>query len=489
MREQPQPKPKTSEPKPAATENKEEAKRPVWFLGQDQQPAPRAPKINHVENKGSEDEKRQRHLDAYKRYKQMREATAVKQREEFDEDEAPLKSRRLPAYNPDARVSPRRTDEWFDDAYGNRPRKQRRTKQYRTLTRDFAIAGVLSVLTGLVAGVVVYDRTSNGVVTQGILSLFDGAGNAQAEGVAVAQPIQPAETQQPAVETKKPIATATLDVADVAGSANALVPLSLRAMAAEPGQKVAFRLSGLPEAAMLTAGIKINQTTWQLRPGEENGVRLKLPPNQTQSFVIAVEAIEPTTNELVSPIHDLNVAVAQPQQQQIVQPAASEAPEIKRNFNLQQQQPAADLDQEQIIDEQPPAQLEQQQQPSAVAEKQQPAGQTQVAAAMPIPSPMEEQSAEPMAETLSLMKNGDKLMTMGDPAGARQFYLKALNLGDKQAALKVGQTYDPTVYSEMNVQGLKPDPQLALRYYLEARTAGDPEAETAIAGLDSWMQK
>ncbi len=107
---------------------------------------------------------------------------------------------------------------------------------------------------------------------------------------------------------------------------------------------------------------------------------------------------------------------------------------------------------------------------------------------MPIPSPLEA-SSEPVAETFSLMRNGDKLMTMGDPMGARQFYLKALKLGDKQAALKVGQTYDPTIFAEMNVQGLKPDPQLALRYYLEARTAGDPGAETAIAGLDAWMQR
>jgi hypothetical protein len=469
MREQ-QPKPETSEP-----ENQDRS-RPVWFLGQEH--APKAAEAGPGESK-ADAEKRQRHLEAYKRYKQMRESAAVTQREDFEEDEPPLKSRRLPAYNPDARVSRRRTDEWFDDAYGDRQRKPRRSRSQRNLTRDFAIAGVLSVVTGLIAGVVVYDRTSNGAVTQALLSTFDGVWSAQAEKPAV-QPAQAEETQQadasqvPA-DNKKPIATATLDVADVAGNASALIPLSLRAIAAEPGQMVGFRLSGLPDAAFLTAGIKLNETTWQLRPGEEKGLKLKLPVGQTQSFVIAVEAIEPTTNDLVSPIHEMNVALTQsPQKQTVVMPAATEAPEVKRNFNIVQEQPAA---QEQPIAQEQPAGLEQ------------PAGKTQVAAAMPIPSPIEETSAEPMAETFSLMRNGDKLMSMGDPAGARQFYLKALNLGDKQAALKVGQTYDPTVFAEMNVQGLKPDPQLALRYYLEARTAGDPEAETSISGLDSWMQR
>jgi hypothetical protein len=465
MREQP--KPETSAPE------KDAPNRPVWFLGQTQ--APRGPQAIQGDSTG-EAEKRQRHLEAYKRYKQMRESTAVAQREDFEEDEPPLKSRRLPAYNPDVRASRRRTDEWFEEAYGDRQRVPRRPKQ-RNLARDFAIAGVLSVVTGLTAAVVVYDRTSNGAVTQAILSTFDGVWSAEAQSPGAVLPAQAAEAQQKGkqgnesqapVASKKPIATATLDVADVAGNANVLIALSIRAIAAEPGQMVGFRLSGLPDAAYLTAGTKLNETTWQLRPGEENGVKLKLPAGQTQSFVIAVEAIEPTTSELVAPIHEMNVALTQIQPQTVVMPVASEAPEIKRNFNIAQEQPAA------------------QNQPAGL---EQPAGKTQVAAAMPIPSPIEETSAEPMAETFSLMRNGDKLMSMGDPAGARQFYLKALDLGDKQAALKVGQTYDPTIFAEMNVQGLKPDPQLALRYYLEARSAGDPEAETSISGLDSWMQR
>ena len=469
MREQPEAPPKPAEPAGKAT------KHPVWHLGQEDKipMAPRMPKAqqrSQAENM-SEADKRQRHLEAYKRYKQMRDAAVAQQPEDIEEDTPPLKSRRLPAFDPDNRPKTRRrTDEWFEEAYGSRPQKSRRAKTQRNLTRDFAIAGALSIFTGLVAGIVVYDRTSNGAVTQAILSMFDGPDTPQAQ--AVAAPVQPAlivdpEQQQAATELKKPISTAALDVASVVGRANALVPLSLRAVGAEPGQKVGFRLTGVPAAALLTAGVKLNETTWQLRPGEENGVRLKLPPNQTQSFVIAVEAVEPTTNELLSPIHDLNVAVtqAQAQQQEIVQPAAAEAPEVQRNFNLPQDQPA---NQESIIDEQPGAQQQ------AVAS---------------MPSAMEETASEPMAETFSLMKNGDKLMSMGDPAGARQFYLKAHDLGDKQAALKIGQTYDPTIYADMNVQGLKPDPQLALRYYLEARTAGDPEAENAIAGLDSWMQR
>ena len=35
----------------------------------------------------------------------------------------------------------------------------------------------------------------------------------------------------------------------------------------------------------------------------------------------------------------------------------------------------------------------------------------------------------------------------------------------------------------------KPDPAMALKYYLEARSAGISDAETAIAGLETWMKQ
>jgi hypothetical protein len=437
----------------------EDRSRPVWFLGQEQ--VPLASGEGQTQGTDAEAEKRQRHLEAYKRYKQMRESAAVVQREDFEEDGRPLRSRRLPPYDPDAQPHRRRhTDEWFEDAYGERRRRPRRHQ--RNLMRDFAIAGVLSIATGLIAGVVVYDRTSNGAVTNAILSTFDGAWSDPDKGPFV-QPVQVADTQQKdsatqsSVATKKPIATATIDVADVTGTANALVPLSLRAVAAEPGQIVALRLSGLPDAAYLTAGTRLDGSTWLLKPGEENGVKLKLPPGLTQSFLVNVDAIEPTTGDIASPIHEMNVALKQEAQQRVVLPTASEAPEVKRNFNIEEQ---------------------------AAGQTQ-----TQMASAMPIPDPIEETTAQPIPETLSLMRNGDKLMNMGDPSGARQFYLKALDLGDKQAALKIGQTYDPALYAEMNVQGIKPDPTLALQYYMEARKAGDPGAETSISGLENWMER
>jgi TPR repeat protein len=87
------------------------------------------------------------------------------------------------------------------------------------------------------------------------------------------------------------------------------------------------------------------------------------------------------------------------------------------------------------------------------------------------------------------MRNGDKLFDIGDFAAARAFFSRARELGDREASLHLGKTYDPVVFRDRNVQGLKPDPTLALKYYLEARTAGIEDADNAINGLETWLKQ
>jgi len=116
-----------------------------------------------------------------------------------------------------------------------------------------------------------------------------------------------------------------------------------------------------------------------------------------------------------------------------------------------------------------------------------PAEQHETAAAQPIPAPLEK--AAVTGDSDSLMRNGDKLLNLGDFSAARAFFSKARDLGNREASLRLGQTYDPVVFRDKNVQGLKPDPAMALKYYLEARTAGIEDADTAITGLESWLKQ
>ena len=238
---------------------------------------------------------------------------------------------------------------------------------------------------------------------------------------------------------------------------NSLIPLSISAEGALPDQAIALRLSGLPADAYLTAGTKLANNDWILKPGEELGVKLMVPSAQTSPLLIAVEAIEPATGDLAAPTEELTVALGNsnpPQAEQVeeVQPVSAPPTDVKRNFNL------------------PPAE------------------QHESAAAQPIPAPLENAEGS-NGDSDSLMRNGDKLVGLGDFTAARSFFSKARELGNREASLRLGQTYDPVVFRDKNVQGLKPDPALALKYYLEARTGGIEDANNAITGLESWLKQ
>ena len=330
----------------------------------------------------------------------------------------------------------------------------------KSLVKELTLAGVISLVFGGAAGLAVYDSTSGGHLSKSLMAIT-GLGTSTAEPARQAPAIQ-AETSI----VKKPVAIARLDVSDAQGEASSLIPLSLRAESGVPNQLLALRLSGLPERAYLTAGTRINANAWMLQPGEASNVKLVVPGDAAEQFAIAVEALEPRTLDLVAPVRELKVAVsARPSQTPPptepavtdtteVQPAAAPPEEPKRNFNLPK-------------------------------ETSQQAGAT----AMPIPEPLEQTSAKAGSEIDSLIDSGDKLMELGDLPAARQFYSKALELGEQKAAWKLGQTYDPAVFAEKKVVGLAPEPKLALKYYLQAQAAGVKEADTAVSAIKALAEQ
>jgi hypothetical protein len=231
--------------------------------------------------------------------------------------------------------------------------------------------------------------------------------------------------------------------------------LSISAESALPDQDIALRLTGLPADAYLTAGTKLANNAWLLKPGEEMGVKLMVPSAETSSLLIAVEAIEPGTGDLAAPSEEMTVALGSttPANATQVKPTSAPATDVKRNFNL----------------------------PSKA--------QQETAAAQPIPAPLESKGNSGAADSTTLMRNGDKLLGIGDFTAARAFFSRARDLGNREASLRLGQTYDPVVFRERNVQGLKPDPTMALKYYLEARVAGIEDADDAINGLETWLKQ
>jgi hypothetical protein len=302
-----------------------------------------------------------------------------------------------------------------------------------------AAAGFLSVVIGALSALVVYDITSGGSVRAVISAIFTGS------------PLPANGAESTTVVPKKVVITARVDALDVSGNADAPIPLALKAEAGEPDQPVALKLSGLPRDAYLTAGTKLDSNDWLLKPGQELGVKLVVPEAPPLPLSLAVAAIEPTSGELVAPVREFTVAVAPNPEVKIV--PANAPPEGRTDFAVKTETPAA-------------API-----PAAT-----PAALTALPAAAPIP--------EPASEADTLIQRGDILMKSGELVAARPFYERAIELGGGgDAAFRLAQTYDPEVFAQNQVRGLRPDPVQALKYYQQAAAGGIAEAQAAIGRL------
>ena len=115
-------------------------------------------------------------------------------------------------------------------------------------------------------------------------------------------------------------------------------------------------------------------------------------------------------------------------------------------------------------------------------------------AALPTPSPPTQQPAPPAAapvptpslpaeEIAALITRGDALIIKGDVASARLFYERAADAADGQAALRLGESYDPAFLERAHLTGARGDVQTAARWYRRARELGASEAEALLRTL------
>lgn len=254
------------------------------------------------------------------------------------------------------------------------------------------------------------------------------------DSAAVAEPRQAALPETTVTITKKPVSTATLDVSDVSGGINSLIPMMLHAEPAIGGEDLILKISGLPESAYLTAGHKAGETGWQLAAAEADGVKLVVPRATEPKYDIAIAAFEAKTGQLAAPIKEITVAIDSPE---ITIAPASAVPETV----------------------------------------------TIKSSAIPAPQPDQVASIAVSTEAQSLAAKGDILLKSGDLAMARRFYEQAFAKGSVAAAVGAGKTYDPVVYAALKVQGLKPDPLRAMEWYMRASAAGNSDAAAAIEAL------
>ena len=88
-------------------------------------------------------------------------------------------------------------------------------------------------------------------------------------------------------------------------------------------------------------------------------------------------------------------------------------------------------------------------------------------------------------ETAPLLERGDRLFGMGDVISARLFYERAAEAGDGPAALRLGETYDPTFLERAKLRAIKGDLKAAAFWYRRAKELGVVEADILLKGLQT----
>jgi hypothetical protein len=252
---------------------------------------------------------------------------------------------------------------------------------------------------------------------------------------------------------KKTIATASLDVNDVRGTLNSMIPLMLSAQASDENNPLAVKIMGLPQDAYLTAGVETSKGSWLLNPADIAGVKLVVPKSDTSQLRMEVAAIEKSTGALAAPVKEMNVQFENAKPAAPVVAAMTQTgdgkSELESTLNI-----AATI---------APT--------NAPPETAMP--RTNVAIAIPAALP----------EASDLISKADGLLNSGDIASARQYYMRASEMGDANGAFGVGRTYDPMVFKALNVQGLRPDPIKAADWYKKAASRGVEAANNALASL------
>jgi hypothetical protein len=239
------------------------------------------------------------------------------------------------------------------------------------------------------------------------------------------------------VLTKKPVRMARVDVEDASGALNNPIPLALTAIPSDPEMPLALKITGLPGDAYLTQGTEVADGEWLLKPAEIEGVKLVVPQAQSSQIDLAVAGVEEKTGVPATPPREMTVALDLGNV--TVQPAS--APPESQAFS-------ATLPQ-----------------------------------AIPLPQEAEADTGSPEAKTM--LGKGEALLKTGDLVSARQFFIKAHGLGMAAGAFGAGQTYDPAVYTAMNVHGLAPDPARAREWYDKAASAGHDGAIKALEKLNA----
>ena len=267
--------------------------------------------------------------------------------------------------------------------------------------------------------------------------------------------------------------------ADAVTSPGQPVPLAITVKSQQPFEKMLVSISGVPEGGRLNAGVDAGGGVWLLPPPRLNGLTLSLPEATPSSIPLEAQLLDSNARTPLSAKAAFSVRV---NRTGAASPAAhNAAPATASLPSKPAQQPALLLNTQTVPE--PPAPGAQAPVPDASFKTQTVAPFSQAAAtaslgqrAVPGAQDVVARKGNWRPEAEDLIREGNKRMRDGEILEARQFYQKAVALGDADAALAMGRSYDPIYFARIDKKNAEPDAAKAFDWYRRAMDAGVAQA-------------
>jgi hypothetical protein len=275
--------------------------------------------------------------------------------------------------------------------------------------------------------------------------------------------------------------------ADMTATPGQPAPLSL-SIRPQPSERVYVSIGGLPEGGRLNAGVDMGGGNWLLTPRRLSGLTINLPAGSADAVPIQVQLLDGNARTPLSAKTGFVIRVRSTSSAGTAAPATAA-------FDTQTfSQPRGPVT--------PPA-VQELSANSGAGPQIASAGTAVPATAAfntqtfsqpqrPVTPPVVQEPAtvrrfNPRPEVEDLIREGNKRMREGDIVEARQFYQKAVALGDAagdaEASLAMGRSYDPIYFARIDKKNAEPDAAKAFEWYRKARDAG--AAQTAMVRIEN----
>ena len=91
-------------------------------------------------------------------------------------------------------------------------------------------------------------------------------------------------------------------------------------------------------------------------------------------------------------------------------------------------------------------------------------------------------------DSAMLIARGDEYFARSDVTAARLFYRRAFDGGSAAGATAMGATFDPIIFEQRGIRGVRADPAEALQWYRRAAQLGNAAAEARGFALIEYLR-